>query len=50
MILPCNLEGIGLVDTEIAHGILDILMPKEELSRAQITGLAVDIRCLSAPE
>ena len=48
MILSRDLKGISLVDAEIAHSVLDVLVPEKELRGAQIAGFPVDISRLGA--
>lgn len=45
-----DLDGIVDFDAQIAHGALDLRMPKQELNGAQIAGAAVDQDRLRAPQ
>ena len=50
MVLSCDLEGVGFVDTEITHGVLNVLVSEEKLCGTEIAGFPVDIGGLGAPE
>src|SRR6185503_10053700 len=41
-------ESVVAIDPEIANGAFQLGMPKQQLNRSQIAGLAIDLGCLRA--
>lgn len=40
--LLCDLDGIVDFDAEVAHGALNLGMPKQELDGSQVASAAID--------
>lgn len=50
MVFARDLKRVRLVDPEIAHGVLDVLVSEQELSNAEIAGFPIDVGRLGTAE